>query len=489
MQNPNQILYAGNTYNIDDVIKGQSPFGMYDPLKQIAYQPAIRRNAAGMVASVLPYAETSLWGLFSQLQAHWGSDKKMVRARRFYHAEYESLGTYAFAVNKSNSSVPAGGVAVTVQVNRFALSSNGMFGKPLSGFTGYVKENGQQNIIITNVTELASGNFNITLQPINGEILNLTVRSTYTLVMNMLRSYDLSATNKIQTQGVVGEFPALYESWVQKYENGLEVDESELDNYVYTNDFTIQKGFDMNGKEVPYWDAPGLRMKAEEFITQNRLAKTLFNQRDYGNNREFDGLVPTIKKRGNFQFAYDQFVGASFKSLLFAMIKSIRKINGSSEYMLLHDFNFGIDWDNAIASLITANNQSYRFALFGDGGRGLQENFEYFQFKDFSWSNYKFRAYQMDIMDDRRFGRPLAYSAFLMPAKGHVDTDGNYCPPMTYVGIEGSEPAANQKVWVDDGRERGERTLTVYIKDNFGIEYNGASQWGMITKGGIGGDN
>lgn len=484
-QNPNTILYAGNTYNIDAVIKGQTPLGMYDPLKQMAYQPDIRRNKDGKIAPVLPYSQTSLWGLFSQLQAKWGSDKKMVKASTFYHAEFEAFGTYVFAINKSTNPVGAGGAAVTVQVNRFSLNNNGMFGKPLAGFTAFIKELNQQKVIINQVVELASGNFNVTLAPINGQVLDLTKYPKYTVVMNMLRDYNLAATNEIQTQGITGEMPGIYKNYVQKYENGLDVDESELDNYVYNNLFSICKGLDMNGNAIDYWDAPALRMKAEEAITQNRLSNTLFNQRDYVNNQGFDGLVPTIQSRGNFQFSYDQFVGASFKSIMFAMIKSIRKINGSPEYMLLHDFNFGIDWSNAIGALVNANNQNYKFALFGDGGKGEMDEFDWYNFRDFGWSSYKFRTYQMDVMDDRRFGRPLAYTAFLLPAKAHMDIDGNMCPPMTYVSIEGSEPAKYQEVWVDDKRIRGKRTLTVYIKDNFGIEYNGASQWGLITKGGI----
>lgn len=483
MQNPNLLTYNGNTYNIDDVIRGQSEIAMYDPLKQIAYQPFIRRNQQGNIAAVLPYAQSGIWGLFSQLQAHLGSDKKVVNSRRYFYAEYEAFGTYAFAVNRSLAAVPAGGTAVTVKINRFSLSQNGLFAKPLRGFKGYIKENGQQNVVITNVTELASGDFNITFSPINGEVLDLTRRTTYTVVMNMLRSYDITATNKIQTQGVVGEYPGLYESWVQKYENGLEVDESEIDNYIYMNGFTIAKGLDMYGKEINYWYSPSLHSKAEEFIIQNRSMKTIFNQKDYGRDEEFDALVPVIKKRGNFNFAYDNFVGASFKSLLFAMIKSIRKINGSNEYMLLHDFNFGIDWSNAIASLISANNQQYRFSLFGDGGRGMQENFEWYQFKDFGWSNYQFRTYMIDLFDDRRFGRPLEYTAFLIPAKSSVDVDGNMVPPVSYVSIAGAEPAKEQKVWTDDTRLRGGRTLVVYIKDNFSTEFHKASQMGMISKG------
>ena len=87
-QNPNTILYAGNTYNIDAVIKGQTPLGMYDPLKQMVYQPDIRRNKDGKVAPVLPYSQTSLWGLFSQLQAKWGSDKKVVKASTYFYKSY-----------------------------------------------------------------------------------------------------------------------------------------------------------------------------------------------------------------------------------------------------------------------------------------------------------------------------------------------------------------------------------------------------------------
>jgi hypothetical protein len=62
---------------------------LYEKLKQVAYQPEIRRNLTGEIQAVLPYCEKSLWGLFEQLQAHWGSDKKMVKAKTFY-TEYEA---------------------------------------------------------------------------------------------------------------------------------------------------------------------------------------------------------------------------------------------------------------------------------------------------------------------------------------------------------------------------------------------------------------
>ena len=94
MPNYNQFFSEAATYSIDQVIKGQTPLTYYDPLKQIAYQPEIRRGGDGKISAVLPYAKTSLWGLFSQLMAKFGGDKKMVKARKFWWAEYDQFQTF-----------------------------------------------------------------------------------------------------------------------------------------------------------------------------------------------------------------------------------------------------------------------------------------------------------------------------------------------------------------------------------------------------------
>lgn len=121
MPNQNQFFSEAGTFLIDDVIKGQTPLTFYDPLKQVAYQPELRRGSNGKIASVLPYMDSGLEGLFAQLQAKLGSDKKMVKARKFYWAEYDQFQTFAFAVAKSNAAVPSGGIGVTVQISRNSL--------------------------------------------------------------------------------------------------------------------------------------------------------------------------------------------------------------------------------------------------------------------------------------------------------------------------------------------------------------------------------
>lgn len=483
MPNNNQFFSEAGTYSIDAVIKGQTPLTYYDPLKQIAYQPSITRGANGKISSVLPYPDMGIWGLWSQIQGMLGSANKTVMARKFWWAEYDQYQTWSFAIGKSSNSVPAGGASVTVTISRQSLTQNGIFAKPLAGFKAMIKENNRQIVNITSVVENAAGNFSITLQPINNQVLDLTQRSQYTVLLQAMRNYHLNATGPIQTQGMVKNPPALYASQVQKYELGYSVDESEVDNYVYDKDIMISKGLDaLNGKQIEYYYIPELSNEMNGQIIENRIFNTLFNQHNNSTDEDFDGVIPTIEKLGMFNYAYDIFLGGSFKSLLFSIIKNIRKINGSNDYFLIHDFNFGIDWSEAIAMLVRNYDQNYKYQLFGTGGEGMRD-FEYFNFGKFKWSNYNFLTYQMDSFDNYRLGRPLEYFAILAPAKAYTDTDGNRVPIMNYVNIAGAEPARDQYVWVDDARTRGERCIRIYGKDSFGIEIHHPTQLGMIRRG------
>ena len=483
MPNTNQFFSEAGTFNIDQVIKGQTPLTYYDPLKQVAYQPSLRRGADGKIAAVLPYADSGLWGLFSQLQAVLGSDKKMVKARKFFWGEYDQFQTFSFAVKKSGAAVPAAGIGVVVALSRQSMNATGIFTKALEGFRAMVKENNQQVVDIINIFAPTPGTINVQLQPINNEVLDLTQRGQYTIVVSAMRNYNLPNTPAtIQTQGMVKNPPALYASWLQKYELGYSVDESEVDNYVYDKDIMIAKGLNSRGEQVEYFYIPQLSTEMEDMIIQNRNWRTLFNQKDYINDQDFDALIPTIRKFGLFNYAYDSFLGGSFKSLLFSVIKSLRKINGSNDYFLIRDFNFGIDWGEAIAQLVRNMNQNYRYKLFGEGAEGMRD-FEYFKFGNFKWSNYNFIDYQMDMFDSYRYGRALEYFASLLPARAYTDTDGNRVPIMNYVQIEGAEPAKDQAVWVYDFRQQGGRTVNIYGKDNFGLEIHKPTQLGMIWRG------
>lgn len=480
----NQFFSEGGIYAINNAIKGQTATQMYDPLAQMVFNPEIRGNIEGNASVILPYEKTGFWGMWSQLQSVWGADKKMVKANRFYWAEYDLLETMAFSILQSTAGLPAPGAPVTISISRFSQSKNGLFAKPIAGFQGFLKNN-LQKVNITNVSENSAGNISITLAPINNEVLDLTTKSQYTLVQSPMLSYSINDTADIPTHGQVANMPILYPAFVQKYEDGLAVDESEIDNFVYDKTFFIKKGLNGNGQPIDYWYIPQLSQLAEEKIVVNRNMKALFDQRDYGANEGFDGIIPTIQKYGMFNFAYDTFMSGSFKSLLFAMIKNLRKVSGSNDYMLAHSFNFGIDWGEAIAALVKDYKQNYKYSLFGEGGTGAR-NFDYFQFKDFSAYGYNFRTYQVDMFDDYQYGNILDYFAMLLPMKVFTDTEGNRVPIVTFVNIEGAEPGRDMRVWVDDARERLARNLRIGIKDTFGMEVHAPTRLGIITRAGVG---
>lgn len=478
MPNLNQNFSGADSYLIDNPIAGQQPLAFYDALKQIAYTPEIRGRMGSKASIILPYEDTGFWGLLSQMQAALtGTDYRTVMARKFYWAEYEMYETLSFAIAK----VAGSGTSRTTTISRFSQSNNGLFVKPLPGFQAIIKENNRQIVNITNVTQNAAGNFSITITSINGETIDISTRSQYTLIMLPMREYVLGTTTPIQTDGYLYNPPILWESFVQKWEWGIDIDESEIDNYVYDRTFQIVKGVDSDGNPVDFFYIPALNKKFMDAIAANRTLRTLFNQRDYVNDREFDGVVPTIGKYGMFNMAYDELLSGSFKSLLFAMIKSIRKVNGSNDYLLAHDFNFGLDWSNAMAELIRNANQNYRYKLFGEGGEGAR-NFQYYQFKDWGYNNYNFRALQVDMFDSYRFGNVLEYFSLLLPLKAFMDTEGNRVPIVTYCNIVGAEPAKEWKTWIYDFRQQGGRSLNGYAKDAFGIEFHAPTRCGMIYR-------
>lgn len=477
----NKYFSEGGSYAIDQTIKGQSGLQMYDPLAQMVYKPEIRGNIGGEAAIILPYQDSGLWGLWSQIQALYGTEKKMVKANVFYWAEYDIFETAAFSVLGTGGAPPTTSGPVVVAINRFSMSQNGYFSKPIAGFQGFFKHN-QQKVNIIAVNETAAGNINVTLAPINGQILNLANQSTYVLVMAPMKSYNIAATGPIATHGVVGNPPILYQSWVQKYEDALSVDESEIDAFVYNKTFFIKKGIDPFGKPIDQWYAPQLSQKAEAQLIMNRNMKTLFDQRDTVAGEGFNGMVQTINTFGMFNMSYDNFMSGSFKSLLFTMIKSLRKINGSNDYLLAHDFNFALDWSEAMAAIVYNMKQSYQYRLFGEGGEGTR-NFKYFDFKDFTYNEYNFRAYKVDMFDSYRYGHILSNYAQLLPLKAFIDTMGNRVPVVEFVNIEGAEPGRDMRIWVDDARERLERNLRVGIKDTFGIEIHAPTRLGQIFRG------
>jgi len=478
MANNNVFTCDAGNFSIDQAIAGQTPLVMYDSLKQAAYLPAIRQVRSGGSAQVImPYDERSPEALFSQMMAAFGSENRTVPANQFYWLEYDSYDTLSFVVGGGiGVSAPNGTLNATIDV--LSSSQIGNYTKPISGYYAYIKENNRQKVLISNVNKTTNV---VTLQAINGQTLNMQTYSRYTIIIDPLRHYTMLDPNNIATEGLVLNPPTMYKAYAQKFEKGFFINQDEIDNYVYERDFKVIKGLNTRGEAVDYFYIPAINGQCEAFIRDNMNLNTLFGQRDYTNSKGMDGIVPTANTYGMFNAGYDIYSSVSLKQILFGMIKTLRRVNGCNEYMLVHDFGFWMDWSESIAQITVAQNQKYTYSLFGPGGSGARD-FTYFNFSAFEAFGYKFTPYQIDILDHRRYANILEYFSLLMPLAKFKDQQGNTVPFLTYCYVQGAEPAKVENIFMFDFRKQGGRTLNVYVSHTWGLEIHRPTALGLLTK-------
>jgi hypothetical protein len=474
--NGSQFKCGNSTFSIDQCINGQTPLTYYDALAQVGLQRSLREG------TVLCYWDTGVEGLFSQMAAVLGQDKRVVKANPFYWTESCSDFAITVCVKKSEDAVPDPGDSVTVSLDDSSMSANGKNSIPTGGYRAYIKELKGKGVNILSVDKTVMGGHTIQLEPLNGEVLDLTALDKYTLLVDTLRMYKKGDTECIVTEGFVQNPPALRKGYVQKFEKGYCIHEDEIDGYAYNVEFRVNKGIDpLTKKKVDYWHVPQVTNKLLTDWIDSRNINTMFGVRDDVKQEGFDGMVTTAEAQGMFSRNYDPASGVSLKAHLMGMIKSIRKTNGCTDMMFLHDFNWGMDWSEGIAQMVKDYGQNLNFSLFGNGGKGTQ-NFEFFQFKDFKAFNYQFRTFQIDMFDNMRYGNFLSDFAIVMPACKFKDTNGKVVPPVTYTNIAAAEEAAQKKIWSYNEMERGCRVVNVFAKDSYGLEIHCASKLGVMRK-------
>jgi hypothetical protein len=462
-------------FGVDEVMMGQSVMPYYDPLSQVLLEKDLRMD------TILQYNETGIEGLLSQLQGLLGADNRKVKSNPYYWTEFNEQTTIITTVLKSNGGVPVGGAPVTLTIDSSSHSTNGKFSVPRSGFRAFIKELKMQNVNITAVTKSPLGGHTIELTPINKEVLDLTKLDFYTLLVDTLRIYKKGDMEPMVGGSFVTEPPTLHKGWVQKFEKAYTIHEDELDGYAYGTNFRLYKAYMSNGTKVDNWGLPELNAKILEDWVDNRNLNTMFMQRDDVKGEGFDGFIPTADKQGAFSRYYDPASGWSLKHMIFNWIRQLRLRNGPTEYIIAHDFAFGLDWSEAIGELVAKTSGDKMYQLFGPGGEGMR-SFEWFGFKDFKAHNYNFRTYQVDAFDTQRYGNPLTDFAFLIPSAKYKDTAGKVVPPATYTNIGAKEDAKQKKIYSYNFTEQGGRYLQVMCKDSWGLEIHCAKQLGTLRK-------
>lgn len=461
------------TFEMDQVINGQTNLLYNDTLGQIASNPDLRLD------TIMCFDATGIEGLVSQLQSLTKSDKRMVKTNPYYWTEVCHDTTIITTILKVNTPGTAG-ATIQATVDPSSHSRNGQF-SVTAGHRGYIKELNGQGVNITAISRSVNKAHVLTLEPLNGESIDLSKLPYYTLLIDPMRLYLKGDTSCIVTEGFVGSLPTLRKGYLQKFEKGYSIHDDELTGYAYDREFKLYKAL-VDNKPVTTWGFPEINRKLLVDWMDSRVVNMLFGRRDDVRQQGFDGLIPTAEGQGAFTRLYDPADGVSLKTILFNMIKSLRKVNGPTEYMMLYDFGFQMDWSEAMAALVKAMAvPGDGYQLFGAGGEGARD-FKYFQFKDFEAYNYRFRGYLVNAMDSQRYGGFLEDFCILMPAVEYKDIAGNTVPPVTLVNIGAAEDSPQGKIWKDDTRERGCRVVNIYAQDTFGMEIHCASKLGVWRK-------
>lgn len=464
-------------YTIDECLAGQRYKAMYDPLRAMTMRPDLRKG------TINTFSSSSIEGLFSQIQYITGNEKRRVKTREYYTMESTNEGGMTVVVAK-NPTVPAAGANVTLTIDTASHSSSGTLSLPSAGYHVYVNGSPTRKLYITSVNKASNGAHTITLTPLNGEVADFSLKDRYTLTVSRMKTKVAGDTACFTGNNFVPSPPTLRKHYVQKYVQTYCLQEDELNNYVYTQHAMEVDMVDGFGQKWSEWSEPKYTQMLMKDIQTNRIMETLFGIRDNINEIGFDGLIPTAEKNSFLNQVYDPAQGASFYQLFMNMVRRIRGIRGCNEYLLAHDFKFGLDWNTGITELVKGFTGSNHYSLLGPGKAGARD-LEMPTFDNFKINNtFTFRRYQIDMFDDPKFGGNLKENfALMMPLCKFKDTNGKDVPIVTYTGIEGSEQGPDMQIFtVDKRRTMNCPEIDFVAKDLFGLEIHGAGQLAVMQR-------
>ncbi len=417
-----------------------------------------------------------------------GSGVRYVKTPSFLSQEITNVkNPFRFRTKKANASGTAGN-PITIEIIS-PYNASGRYTVPVKGHQATTSIKGKQTTVyITNVNTTANGAFIATMQPINGETLDLT-GGEYNWQYNTRIQYDKSCTSSIQTEGFVTTAPMVIEGHLQQYELGKHICDTEITNY--GTEFIPKQAeyFDeLTNQMVRTWclkDAKMQQIKNE--MLWGDLSDMLFGERDNVSKKGFDGWFATARKRGKMNLT----INANNPTKVIDTLKYIAKVyknEGITDVVMWEDQEMAMNVNAALAGLPGYNN--FNLPIWSGSAQG---NINWYDFKGITnfmgmGVNFQFKSIegweQLNMTD--------LYQNFMlpMPMISFSNSNGDRVPSVELVKLDYCDGfttlptnSPDASIWYDDTRVRGERMVNVYAKNSLGVEFHDAPFMGVISGG------
>ena len=471
-----------NQYNTEELLLQKYP--IFNEYASLLLKPDIRKDAVIRSGIPAPLA------LAMDLRERWASGGgafRYVKTKEFLSQE---ISTTKNPFRFVSGAASAAGNTVTVTV-KSPYSQSGSWSVPVVGHAAITSIGGsQKTAFITDVTA-TSGAYEVELQFINGEVVDMTtaVASSYNWQYNPRISYVESCDSRIQTEASLFDAPNIIKGTLQKYETGKHLCEDDLDNYGY--DFIPERAqyFDpLTNKYVDTWCLrPAIMEQISSAMIMGDFQDFLFSERDNVSKRGFDGLFPTVLKRGKMNMS----INMKSKDSTLSTLKRIAKIyrnDGIKDIALWCDLEFYMNVNQIMAEI--PGNDNFNLPIWSGSAQGDIDWYNFKAVKNIFGTGVNFHFHLLDGWEQLGLTDLYYNFAIMQPIMSYMTQDGQRVPMMEIVKLEkcdgfqmATQNSAGASIWYDDTRLRGERKVNVYAKSSFGAEFHGAQFMGIVNGG------
>jgi hypothetical protein len=422
-----------------------------------------------------------------------GSSYATVRTRKFLSQEIDTVrNPNLFKTLVGAAGTAGNAVSATI---KSPYGNGGVYTVPVQNHLCTTRIKGEQvTALITNVTTGTAGAYVATLEPINGGAIDLSVGELQWLY-NPRVQYTKSCTSSIQTEGFVETAPNIIRGNIQEYETGKHICQDELTNYRYETSPTKAQLFDqLRGEMVDtFCLLPTVMDKIRDEMIYADVVDLLFGEYNGVEDKGWDGLFTTAKKRGTFNYQIDVTDVASFLATVEIIMLRLKN-EGIMKAVVFCDQEFMINVNKILAQLPNGQVTNFGLPIFVGSN---QEPITWYNFTGIkNFLGISGLDIQFEVIEGwEQAGFTSLYQNFglVIPSVPFMDNMGQTVPPVEIVKLKhctGLNVSKTNDMWNNDlwystvDLDNGGRKLNVFSRTSFGVQIYGAKYMGILSGGG-----